>query len=46
MGLRFRKRVTFCKRVKLNFRKTGMSVSIGGNGYRKIINTKITGVCL
>lgn len=40
MGLRFRKNVTLCKGVKLNFGKTGMSVSAGGNGYRKIINTK------
>ena len=40
MGLRFRKSVTLCKGVKLNFGKTGMSVSVGGNGYRKTINTK------
>lgn len=40
MGLRFRKSVTLCKGVKLNFGKTGMSVSIGGKGYHKTINTK------
>ena len=40
MGLRFRKSVTLCKGVKLNFGKTGMSVSVGGKGYHKIINTK------
>lgn len=40
MGLRFRKSVTLCKGVKLNFGKSGMSVSVGGNGYRKTINTK------
>lgn len=35
MGLRFRRSVTLCKGVKLNFGKTGMSVSLGGKGYRK-----------
>lgn len=40
MGLRFRKSITLCKGVKLNFGKTGMSVSIGGKGYHKTINTK------
>lgn len=40
MGLRFRKSVTLCKGVKLNFGKKGMSVSIGGKGYHKTINTK------
>ncbi len=40
MGLRFRKSVTLCKCVKLNFGKTGMSVSVGGKGYHKTINTK------
>lgn len=40
MGLRFRKSVTLCKGVKLNFGKTGMSVSVGGKGYHKTINTK------
>ncbi len=40
MGLRFRKSVTLCKGVKLNFGKSGASVSFGGKGYRKTINTK------
>lgn len=40
MGLRFRKSVTLCKGVRLNFEKTGMSVSVGGRGYHKTINTK------
>jgi hypothetical protein len=40
MGLRFRKSVTLCKGVKLNFGKTGMSVSVGGKGYHQTINTK------
>lgn len=35
MGLRFRRSVTLCKGVKLNFGKTGMTVSLGGKGYRK-----------
>lgn len=40
MGLRFRKSITLCKGVKFNFGKSGMSVSVGGKGYRKTINTK------
>lgn len=40
MGLGFRKSVTLCKGVKINFGKTGMSVSVGGEGYHKTINTK------
>lgn len=40
MGLRFRKSVTLCKGIKLNFGKTGMSVSLGGKDYHKTINTK------
>ena len=40
MGLRFRKSVILCKGIKLNFGKTGMSVSLGGKGYHKTINTK------
>lgn len=35
MGLRFRRSVTLCKGVKLNFGKTGMSVSVGQKSYRK-----------
>lgn len=40
MGLRFRKSITLCKGVKLNFGKTGISVSVGGKWYHKTINTK------
>lgn len=40
MGLRFRKSVTLCKGVKLNFGKTCMSVSVGRKGCHKTINTK------
>lgn len=40
MGLRFRKSITLCKGVKLNLGKTGMSVSVGGKGYHKTINTQ------
>ena len=40
MGLRFRKSISLCKGVKLNLGKTGASISVGGNGYRKTINTK------
>lgn len=39
MGLRFRKSVSLCKGVKLNFGKSGMSVSLGTKGYHKTINT-------
>lgn len=44
MGLRFRKSVTLCKGVKLNFGKTGMSVTLGQEGYHKTIhqNGKVT----
>lgn len=40
MGLRFRKSISLCKGVRLNFGKTGTSISVGGKGYRKTINTK------
>lgn len=40
MGLRFRKSISLCKGVRLNFGKTGASISVGGKGYRKTINTK------
>lgn len=40
MGLRFRKSVSLGKGVRLNFGKTGASISVGGKGYRKTINTK------
>ena len=39
MGLRFRKSITLCKGVKLNFGKTGMSVSVGQKGFRKTYHT-------
>lgn len=39
MGLRFRKSVTLCKGVRLNFGKTGASVSVGGHGYRKTFHS-------
>lgn len=44
MGLRFRKSVTICKGVKLNFGKKGMSVTVGQKGYHKTIhqNGKVT----
>lgn len=38
MGLRFRKSITLCKGVKLNFGKTGMSVSVGQKGFHKTIH--------
>lgn len=38
MGLRFRKSVTLCKGVKLNFGKTGKSVTVGQKGYHKTIH--------
>lgn len=39
MGLRFRKSVTLCKGVKLNFGKTGASVSLGTKGFHKTFHT-------
>lgn len=33
MGLRFRKSVKICKGVRVNFSKSGTSLSIGGRGY-------------
>ncbi len=33
MGLRFRKSVKICKGVKVNFSKSGVSLSIGGRGH-------------
>ena len=38
MGLRFRKSITLCKGVKLNFGKTGMSISTGVPGFRSTYN--------
>ena len=34
MGFRFRKSVKICKGVKVNFSKSGASLSLGGRGYR------------
>ena len=39
MGLRFRKSVSLFPGVRLNFGKTGMSVSAGVPGFRKTIHT-------
>jgi len=39
MGLRFRRSVKLCKGVRLNFGKTGASISLGGNGFRKTFHT-------
>lgn len=40
MGLRFRKSISLIPGVRLNFGKSGMSVSAGVPGFRKTINTK------
>lgn len=39
MGLRFRKSISIIPGVKLNFGKTGMSVSTGIPGFRKTVHT-------
>lgn len=39
MGLRFRKSIAIIPGVKLNFGKTGMSVSMGVPGFRKTFHT-------
>lgn len=39
MGLRFRKSVTLCKGVKLNFSKSGTSITLGQKGFRKTISS-------
>lgn len=39
MGLRFRKSVTLCKGVRLNFGKTGASLTFGQKGFHKTIST-------
>lgn len=39
MGLRFRKSVRICKGVKLNFGKTGTSISFGTRGLRQTIHS-------
>lgn len=40
MGLRFRKSISLIPGVRLNFSKSGMSVSTGVPGFRKTINSK------
>lgn len=39
MGLRFRKSVKICKGVKINFGKTGASLSLGTKGFHKTFHT-------
>ena len=39
MGLRFRRSVSICKGLRLNFGKTGMSLTVGTKGYHKTIHT-------
>lgn len=38
MGLRFRKSVTLCKGIRLNFGKTGMSITTGTRGFHNTYN--------
>jgi hypothetical protein len=44
MGLRVRRSITICKGVRVNFGKTGTSLSVGGRGFRKTFhsNGKVT----
>lgn len=44
MGVRFRKSVKICKGVKVNFSKSGASLSLGGKGCGATIGTKGTRV--
>ena len=39
MGLRFRKSVKICDGLKLNFGKTGMSMTVGSGPLKKTFNT-------
>ena len=39
MGLRFRKSISILPGVKINFGKTGASISAGVPGFRKTIHT-------
>lgn len=39
MGLRFRRSVKICKGVKVNFGKTGASLSVGTRGFHKTFHT-------
>lgn len=38
MGLRFRKSVTLCKGVRLNFGKNGVSITTGARGFHNTYN--------
>lgn len=40
MGLRFRKSVKICKGIKINFSKSGASLSLGGRGHSIKIGNK------
>lgn len=44
MGFRFRKSVKICKGVKVNFSKSGVSVSLGGKGHSVNISDQGTRV--
>ena len=50
MGLRYRKSVTLCKGVRLNFGKNGMSVTTGTRGFHNTYNfgtgERTTSICL
>ncbi len=39
MGLRFRKSIKICKGVRVNFGKTGASLSVGTKGFHKTFHT-------
>ena len=39
MGLRFRKSVKICDGLRLNFGKTGASITIGSGPFKKTFNT-------
>ena len=39
MGLRFRRSIKICKGVKVNFGKTGASLSVGTKGFHKTFHT-------
>ena len=40
MGMRFRKSVKICKGVKINFSKSGSSLSLGGRGHSVNIGSR------
>ena len=44
MGIRFRKSVKICKGVRVNFSKSGASLSLGGRGHR--VTTGKRGTCV